>query len=115
MSRDIRGRDPLEGDPRRRGQRHRTGLEGATREEDMSGGHLPEVTVDPDRPRKHVPIGGRLRHFADTWEVSTTDTWVIDTVRFRLKLEWISPPPKLFQNMSHVQETGQEEIDADSY
>lgn len=39
-----------------------------------------------------LPIGDRLLHFTHQWETSTTDAWVLQTVRLGLTLEFLSSP-----------------------
>lgn len=56
----------------------------------------PEVSTNLSETRASLPIGGRLQHFADVWDSSTSDTWVKDTIRFGLKLEFLATPPSQF-------------------
>lgn len=42
------------------------------------------------------PIGGHLALFANLWELSTTDKWVLATLRSDLAIELVSPPPMSF-------------------
>ncbi|XP_039189596.1 kelch-like protein 14 isoform X2 [Crotalus tigris] len=43
-----------------------------------------------------LPIGGRLVHFFHQWELTSTDTWVLQTIQFGLSLEFLASPPDRF-------------------
>lgn len=54
----------------------------------------PVVTMElPPLPEAHIPVGGRLRHFADKWLPITDDQWLLSVVRHGYRLEFIRPPP----------------------
>jgi ribonuclease HI len=42
--------------------------------------------------RPEIPVGGRLRFFADHWDRITDDRWVLDTIRHGYKLEFQEIP-----------------------
>lgn len=46
--------------------------------------------------RTTPPIGGQLSLHFHQWEATTSDTWVLTTVRSGLVLEFLSAPPKFF-------------------
>ena len=41
----------------------------------------------------HLPVGGRLSHFAHFWEQNVQDTWALEVVRQGYALEFEGPPP----------------------
>lgn len=43
-----------------------------------------------------IPIGGRLQHFHHIWESSSVETWILQTARDGLTLEFVSYPPNRF-------------------
>lgn len=42
------------------------------------------------------PIGGKLSLFIDHWELTTTDNWVLSTIRRGILLEFLSSPQNHF-------------------
>lgn len=56
-------------------------------------GPIPSGEANDSPP---LPSGGRLLHFHQQWEESTLDTWVLQTVRLGLTLEFRSRPPTRF-------------------
>uniref|UniRef100_A0A2D4J0A8 ribonuclease H n=1 Tax=Micrurus lemniscatus lemniscatus TaxID=129467 RepID=A0A2D4J0A8_MICLE len=69
---------------------------GAAYQEGGEPGVLTEVSVRQGKDKGFLPIGGRLQHFAETWESSISDAWVLETIRFGLKLEFSATPPNQF-------------------
>lgn len=63
-----------------------------------ASGHIGAQEVTPfvtlSDCQSNPPIGGRLSLFANQWEATTTDTWVLNMVRLGLTLEFLSMPPK---------------------
>lgn len=57
-------------------------------------------TAGADRSRATPPIGGRLALFADAWAKLTTDAWVLNTIRFGLRLEFLSIPLNHFRTFT---------------
>jgi len=47
---------------------------------------------DPLAPLPHVPVGGRLTHFADEWVNVTSDPWVLQTVTTGYRIEFTGYP-----------------------
>ena len=43
--------------------------------------------------RSHLPVGGRLTHFAHFWEQHVQDSWALEVVREGYALEFEGPPP----------------------
>lgn len=50
----------------------------------------------PISPPLDSLIGGRLALFANQWDASISDSWVRNTIRFGLSLEFRSSPPQFF-------------------
>lgn len=43
--------------------------------------------------RAEIPVGGRLKHFVDQWEMITNDQWVLSVLKQGYKLEFQQIPP----------------------
>ena len=55
---------------------------------------LPPQEEEPfPTPLPHVPVGGRLAHFLDQWQLITSDKWVLSVLRRGLELEFKEFPP----------------------
>lgn len=52
--------------------------------------------IGPAKARTDTPIGGHLGLFAQQWEITSSNTWVINTVRFGLSFEFLAPPLSFF-------------------
>ena len=44
------------------------------------------------RPRRDLPVGGRLAHFQKRWEDITEDSWVLSVIRKGYKIPFIRKP-----------------------
>ena len=44
------------------------------------------------RPRKDLPVGGRLAHFQNRWGAITEDSWVLSVVRKGYKIPFVNKP-----------------------
>lgn len=68
--------------------------------------HFVALEVDPSVAksdlRSNSPIGGRLGLFANQWEATTTNTWVLNTVRLGLTLEFLSTHPEILHTLPHI-------------
>ena len=50
-------------------------------------------TISPlPRPRRDLPVGGRLAHFQKYWEDITEDPWVLSVIRKGNKILFIGKP-----------------------
>ena len=50
-------------------------------------------TLSPlPRPRRDLPVGGRLAHFQKRWEDITEDSWVLSVIRKGYKIPFIRKP-----------------------
>ena len=44
------------------------------------------------RPRKDLPVGGRLAHFQNRWGEKTEDSWVLSVIRKGYKIPFVNKP-----------------------
>lgn len=54
--------------------------------------NVTEVYPPLPYPRRDLPVGGRLGHFAEEWENITQDRWVLSVVRRGYKIPFIKKP-----------------------
>ena len=63
-------------------------------------------------PQPHtLPVGGRIAHFATTWESFCSNKWVLDTVRLGLSVPFGPVRPRQYRRPPDVTPAGADVID----
>ncbi|XP_039203933.1 uncharacterized protein LOC120310059 isoform X1 [Crotalus tigris] len=62
---------------------------------------------DPSDAREGSPIGDHLEWFSDIWERTTSDSWVRETIKYGLTLEFYYHPPKLLYKVPNIKKCNQ--------
>lgn len=58
-----------------------------------------------------MPVGGRLQSFLPAWKKITRNPWVLDIIRYGLKMEWITEPSKNPKEEMYLSEASRQALE----